>query len=201
MERASWSYELPPAGSPDVQLEQYQIRAPDGEAWKAAGLVRDGEDVYVVAAPSGFAVARQLVAIPWRAVERVDHDEITIYVASLEGALQLDPDRAVESGPADAPRVTELPSELTRPQPPGDLAGPRDRWPLFLGIGSAAVGFVALLGVVLVLSETREPWLAALLVLPASLLLVAAVAALAAWKRPYAPATRPRQNQRVPDRS
>jgi|SRR5687767_5575989 len=187
MERKTWSYELPPAGAPDVGVEQYQVAGPGAESWKATALLERGDELYVAAAPSGFALRRHLVAIPWSAVERVDHDELTIHVRGLEDAVELDPTRAVENEPAEARRVTELPPELVGPQPTGDVAGPRDRLRLFGALGAAALGFVTLMGVVAVISESTTPWRFVLLVVPGLLLLLALVLSIAAWKRPYAP--------------
>jgi hypothetical protein len=188
VERKPWSYELPPAGAPDVGVEQYQVAGPGADFWKATALLERGDELYVAAAPSGFALRRHLVAIPWSAVERVDHDELTIHVHGLEGAVELDPSRAVENEAADARRVTELPPELLGPQATGDVAGPRDRLRLFGALGAAALGFLALMAAVAVIAEASSPWRFALLALPAVLLVLALTLSIAAWKRPYAPA-------------
>lgn len=187
MERKTWSYELPPAGAPDVGVEQYQVEGPGAESWKATALLERGDELYVAAAPSGFALRRHLVAIPWSAVECVDHDELTIHVRGLQDAFELDPSRAVENEPADARRVTELPPELVSPQPSGDVAGPRDRLHLFGALGAGALGFLTLMGTVAVIAEASTPWRFALLVVPAVLLVLALALSIAAWKRPYAP--------------
>ena len=187
MQRKPWTYELPPAGSPDVGLEQYQVAGPGAESWKAAVLLERDDQIYVAAAPSGFALRRHLVAIPWSAVERVDHDALTIHVRDLEGAVELDPARGVENEPAEARRVTELPPELVGSQLTGDLSGPRDRMPLFGALGAGALGFLTLLGAVAVIAEASTPWRFALLVVPAVLLVLALALSVAAWKNPYAP--------------
>lgn len=191
MRRETWTYELPPAGAPDVGIEQYQVAVPDGDVWKAAVLLAHDDDLYVAAAPSGVALARHLVAIPWGAVARVDHDELTIHVRSLDEAVELDPTRGVENEPAEAQRVTELPPELTTPQPTGDVAGPRDRLRLFGALGAAALGFLTLMAAVAVIAEASTPWRFALLVVPAVLLVLALALSIAAWKRPYSPAVDP----------
>lgn len=185
MKRTTWSYELPPAGSPDVGVEQYQVEGPGADAWKATALLERDDELYVAAAPSGFALRRHLVAIPWSAVERVDHDELTIHVRGLDDAVELDPTRAVENEPADARRVTELPPELVSMQATGDVAGPSDRLRLFGALGAAALGFVTLMGAVAVIAEASGAWRFALLVVPAVLLALAMVLSIAAWKRPY----------------
>jgi hypothetical protein len=187
VERKAWSYELPPAGAPDVGVEQYQVAGPGAESWKATALLERDDELYVAAAPSGFALRRHLVAIPWSAVERVDHDELTIHVRGLDDAVELDPSRAVENEPADARRVTELPPELMSPQPTGDVAGPRDRLHLFGALGAGALGFLTLMGAVVAIAEASTPWRFALLVVPAVLLVLALALSIAAWKRPYAP--------------
>jgi hypothetical protein len=131
------------------------------------------------------------VAIPWSAVERVDHDELTIHVRSLDEAVELDPTRAVENEPAEARRVTELPPELVSPQPTGDVAGPRDRLRLFGALGAAALGFLTLMAALAVIAEASTAWRFALLIVPAVLLVLALALSIAAWKRPYAPAAGP----------
>lgn len=188
MRRESWSYELPPAGAPDVGIEQYQVATPEGDVWKATVLLEHDDDLYVAAAPSGVALARRLVAIPWQAIDRIDHDELTIHVRALDSAVELDPGRAVENEPADARRVPGLPPGVAPAQATGDVAGPRDRLPLFLGIGAAALGFLSLAGVLALLTGTDDDWRFALLVLPAVLFAVAIVLTARAWRRPYAPA-------------
>jgi hypothetical protein len=186
MERTSWSYELPPAGAPDAGLEQYQVAGPGADEWTATALLERDDELYVAAAPSGIALTRRLVAIPWSAVDRVDHDELTIYIRGLAGAVELDPDKAVENAPADARRVTELPPELSRLQATGDVAGPRDRVRLFAALGAAAVGFVTLMGVIALITEVDSAWTVALLVVPAAILVLAVVLSIQAWKHPYA---------------
>jgi len=188
VERKTWSYELPPAGAPDVGVEQYQVAGPGAESWKATALLERDDELYVAAAPSGFALRRHLVAIPWSAVERIDHDELTIHVRGVEDAVELDPSRAVENEPAEARRVTELPPELMSPQPTGDVAGPRDRLHLFGALGAGALGFLTLMGAVAAIAEASTPWRFALLVVPAVFLVLALVLSIAAWKQPYAPA-------------
>jgi hypothetical protein len=188
--RESWSYELPPAGAPDVGIEQYQVATPQGEVWKAAVLLEHDDDLYVAAAPSGVALARRLVAIPWQAVDRVDHDELTIHVRALDSAVELDPHRAVENEPAEARRVPGLPPGLVAPQATGDVAGPSDRLPLFVGLGAAALGFLSLVGVLALATAAGDDRLYVLLVVPAALLAAALWLALAAWRRPYASAAR-----------
>jgi hypothetical protein len=188
--REGWSYELPPAGAPDVGIEQYQVATPQGDVWKAAVLLEHDDDLYVAAAPSGVALARRLVAIPWQAVDRIDHHALTIHVRALDNAVELDPRRAVENEPAEARRVPGLPPGLVSPQPTGDVAGPRDRFPLFLGLGAAALGFLSLVGVLALATAADDDRLYVLLVVPAALLAAAVWLALAAWRRPYAPAVR-----------
>jgi hypothetical protein len=190
MERKPWSFELPPAGSPDVGVEQYHVAGPGAESWKATVLLERDDEIYVAVAPSGFALRRHLLAIPWSAVERVDHDALTIHVRDLEDAVELDPARGVEDEPADARRVTGLPPELVGPQPTGDVAGPRDRLPLFGALGAGALGFLTLMAAVAVIAEASTPWRFGLLIVPAVLLVLALVLSIAAWKRPYAPTAR-----------
>ncbi|HSK15323.1 MAG TPA: hypothetical protein VK915_04055 [Gaiellaceae bacterium] len=191
MERASWSYQLPPAGAPDTGLEQYQVYVPSGEVWKTAAVLEKDGEVYLAAAPSGFPVGHRLVAIPWSAVERVDHEALAVHVGDLGGALELDPDRATENGDGEARRLTELPPELRRPQPPGGEAGPTDRLRLVLGISAAALGFVALLGAIALVDTMEEGWRYALLAVPAVFFAAAFVLSVSAWRHPYEAGPRP----------
>lgn len=147
---------------------------PDGDVWKAAVLLDHDDDLYVAAAPSGVALARRLVSIPSQAVARVDHDELTMHVRSLDDAVELDLARAVENEPAEARRVGGLPPGLILRHATGDVAGPRDRLPLFLGLGAAGAGFRALLGVLALVTAADDARLLALLVLPGALLLASA---------------------------
>lgn len=191
MERASWSYQLAPAGAPDTGLEQYQVYVPSGEVWKTAAVLDRAGEIYLAAAPSGFPVSHQLVAIPWSAVERVDHEALAVHVGDLGGALELDPDRATENGEGEAKRLTELPPELRPPQRPGGEAGPTDRLRLILGVSAAALGFVALLGAIALIDAIDEGWRYALLAVPAVFFAVAFVLSVSAWRHPYDAGSRP----------
>jgi hypothetical protein len=186
--KATWTYQVPPAGADATGLEDYVVETRDG---KAAGKVialldRDGER-YLVFDTGNPPVTRRRSAVPWRDVESVDHDMLTVQLALTEGDLaatvELDPANEIEDGEAEAVRVTELPSELTPSS--GPEQGPTDR-PAYVGaIALFAVGLIALLGLALLASSDDFTWEFGLFVVPALFLGAAGVLAYRTFREPY----------------
>jgi hypothetical protein len=147
--KATWTYQVPSAGTDAIGLEDYLVETREGEAaGKVIALLdRDGER-YVVFDTGNPPVTRRRTAVPWRDVESVDHDTLTVRLALTEGDLaatvELDPANEIEDGEAEAVRVTELPRQLTPSSAPEQ--GPIDR-PTYVGaIALFALGLIALLG-------------------------------------------------------
>jgi ribosomal protein L14E/L6E/L27E len=195
--RAPWTYELPAAGGETGGLEDYVVYAVDGEpVGKVTVVLEADDDLYVVVDRGEPPLTHDRRAVPWETVEAVDHSALAVKLAQpaaeLDGALELDPAKAVEPGvgeqrpDAEAVRVTRLPEPLMPVTVPAGEAGPTDRPFLYggaLGLGLLAVFFV-LAGVALVTAGAGAWSLIAFV--GASILGSAALAtASRLWRRPY----------------
>jgi hypothetical protein len=189
--RADFTYEVRKAPTDPVWVEDYTVRACDGETvgTVAAVLERGGERLLVVER-GGVVVASDRRVVPWSDVETVDHDALAVWLrlgeqAFEEGALELDPDRAVEEGAAEARRLREAPEgEIPNARAAG--GGPVDRPTLGYAIlftGLAAFG-VLVLAVAATATESSLPLV--LMVVPAALAVAAVVLGYRAYRDPYA---------------
>jgi hypothetical protein len=186
--KATWTYQVPTAGADATGLEDYVVETRDGEAaGKVIALLdRDGER-YLVFDPGNPPVTRRRSAVPWRDVESVDHDTLTVRLALTEGdlaaAVELDPANEIEDGEAEAMRVTQLPRELTPSS--GPERGPTDRSTYVGAIALFAIGLIALLGLALVASSNDFTWEFALFLVPALFLAAAGLLAYRTFREPY----------------
>jgi hypothetical protein len=191
MARATFSYEVRKIATDPVWVEDYVVRASDGESvgTVAAVLERDGERLLVV--ERGLVpVAQDRRVVPWRDVERIDHDALAVWLRLgeaqfLDGALELDPDRAVEEGEAEARRLREAPAELI-PPPRADAGGPVDKPTTTVAIVLAGLAAFALLAVAVVITATESTAALFLFAIPALLGAAAAVLGYRAYRSPYA---------------
>ena len=188
---ADWTYEVAPAGSPAAGLEEYVVvSALGGRVGKVTTLLsRDGE-LYVAVERGNPPVTHDVRAFPWRDVERVDHEALTVELKladdAIEASLELDPDKGVEDGEADAVRVTELPAEAAPSSSTSpDSPGPVDRPTYALAIGLGALGLFALLVLFIAALTVEFTWHFALFAIPALLLALAGAAGYRAFRSPY----------------
>jgi hypothetical protein len=186
--RADWTYEVAPAGADSAGLEGYVVEASSGDAvGTVRAVLRREDDVYLAVTP-GSPVRRETRAVPWADVDEVDHERLTVRVRrpadTLEQALELDPDKAVEGGGADAVRVTELPAEL-RPSESPNTRGPADRAPYLAALGFGLAGVFALLALVIAATYVDFDWEFVLFVVPAALFALAVLAGWRLLRRPY----------------
>jgi hypothetical protein len=186
--KATWTYQVPPAGADATGLEDYVVETREGEdAGKVIAILdRDGER-YLVFDTGNPPVTRGRRAVPWPDVESVDHDTLTVRLAlterDLAATVELDPANEVEGGEAEAVRLTQLPHEFTPSSSPEQ--GPTDR-PTYIGaIALFALGLIALLGLALVASSSDFTWEFALFVVPALFLGAAGVVAYRTFREPY----------------
>lgn len=185
-----WTYQVPTAGESDTGLEDYLVETRSGEqVGKVRTLIRRGEEHYVVVERGNPPLSHDLRAVPWEEAETVDHDSLALRLRldqdELERALELDPAKEVEDGEAEAQRVTELPPGLRQPSRPGSETGPIDRPTYVAAISFFAIGLLAALSLVLVVTAVQEAWLAALGVIPALFFIAAGVSAYRALRSPY----------------
>jgi hypothetical protein len=186
--KATWTYQVPPAGTDSTGLEDYVVETREGAAaGKVIALLDRDDERYVVFDTGNPPVTRRRTAVPWRDVESVDHDTLTVRLAltqrDLAGTVELDPANGIEGDEAEALRVTQLPSELTPSSSPEQ--GPTDR-PTYIGaIALFALGLIALLGLALVASSSDFTWEFALFVVPALFLAAAGVLAYRTFRDPY----------------
>lgn len=189
MARAPWTYEVPVAGASASALDEYAVEDRAGEVvGKVMALLERGSERYVAVERGTPPLRRDLRAVPWDEVERVDHDGLAVRLRmsarELEGALELDPDKGVEGAQAEAMRLAELPPELRPTSSPED-PGPVDRPSYLLAVGLGLAGVFSLLVVFLLATELDFTWHYALLAVPAALLLLSLVAAYRLLRHPY----------------
>ena len=190
MAKAEFTYEVRKLPTEPVWIEDYVVRTRDGESVGTVGgvLERGGERLLVVQRGLVPVAAEQRV-VPWSAVDRIDHEAIAVWLdldeeGFEEQALELDPSRAVEEGPAEARRVSETPEELV-PAPQVSPGGPVDRPITLVAVGLLGLGAFLLLAVVVAITLSDELWPAVFFVVPAALLVAAAVLGYRAYRDPY----------------
>src|SRR5918995_6646950 len=179
MRRAPWTYEVPAAGADSVTLEEYVVEEASGEpVGKVMTVLERRGELYVAVERGTPPLTHDLRAVPWKDVERVDHSSLTVRLGlrkeRVEETLQLDPKKGVEGERAEARRLTELPRAL-RPSTTPEAAGPVDRPPYIVALGSFALGLLALLALFIAALRVDFTWHFAFLAIPALLFLVSLV--------------------------
>ncbi|MDQ3867320.1 MAG: hypothetical protein M3304_10960 [Actinomycetota bacterium] len=191
MARAGWTYQVPPAGAPATGLEEYVVEAAAGARVGKVQTLLCREDELLLAVERGNPpLSHDVRAVPWSAVERVDHEALAVRLRlgedAVAQALELDPEKGVEDGDADALRLTELPAELRPSSDPGRATGPVDRPTYAVAMALGAVGLVSFLAVVIALTAEDAPsWVPTLFLVPAILLVAAGAAAYRVFRAPY----------------
>jgi hypothetical protein len=187
MGRARWTYEVPLAGAGSAGLEEYVVEAGLGEpVGKVLTVLERGDRVYLVVERGLPPLRHDLRAVPWTDVESVDHAGLTVRLGltgeALAEALQLDPEKGVEGGRAEAVRALPPWPTGTSPDVPGavDRAGPYTTM-----FAPAAVGLMVLLGLVLLGSSTDFTWEYALFLVPVALFLASLASGYRLMRRPY----------------
>lgn len=193
MAKAEFTYETRSLDQDPIGIEDYVVRTSDGDPVGTVGalLERTGSRMLVV--ESGTPpVARVRHALPWSAVERIDHDAVAVWlrldrVALERDALELDPELAVEEGQGtpEARRVDETPADLIPNARGGAQSGPVDRplWANMLAL-FAALTFSLLVAVVVVTFTGDNTW-ALLFLVPAALAVALAVVGYRLYRTPY----------------
>jgi hypothetical protein len=189
MRQASWTYEVPSAGTGSAGLEEYVVETRTGEPAGKVMTVLEREDRLYLALERGRPpFQHDLRAVPWDEVEEVDHTALTVRLKlsseAIGEALQLDPGKQVEGGPAEAVRV-DFPGR--RPSSASPVTpGPVDRSrPYATMFGAGALGLMTLLALVLFDSTSDFGWQYVLFLIPAALFVFALVTAYRLFRRPY----------------
>jgi hypothetical protein len=200
--RADWTYELRPGAAEPKGIERYVVETADAErVGTVEGVVGRGDEVFLVVA-HGAPPLHEYRALPWSAVAAVDGSEaavrITLTAEEFGGSLELDPDRMVEGGPADAVRLTDVPGVVPEFVSP-DALGPADRPALLLVSGAALIGALTLLGAAVVADAVGLIALPLFLV-PAALIAFAIVMLFRMYRDPYARRRRPQGVRPAPPR-
>ena len=190
MARAEWTYQVAPAGAPSEGLDEYVVEAASGErVGKVQTLLRRKGELYLAVERGNPPFAHDVRVVPWSQVARVEHEALTVHLnlpsGALEESLELDPDKGVEKGEAEASRVTELPAEFTRPVATGDASGPVDRPTYGLALGLGLLGLFSLLILVIAATAVEFTWHFVLFLVPAVLLAAAGVSAYRLFRSPY----------------
>ncbi len=171
------SYQVAPAGAPATGLEEYSVETASGEAVGKVQTLLEGESGLLLAVEVGTPPLRHEVHIvPWERVQNVDHEALSVRLAlgqdELEHAPELDPGLGVETEDADLRRVETLPAEARGTVPPGNVAGPVDRFVLGPSIALGLLGVFAFLAWVIMATQVEDlSWHWALLAVPVVLLL------------------------------
>jgi hypothetical protein len=186
VDRAPWTYEVPPAGSDAVGLEDYEVETADGQRiGKVKVVLRRGEDVLLVVEGGVPPALRDVRAVQWTDVVDVDHDALTVRVkqGALDRAVRLDPEQAIEGDAADATRVTAVPGESGTPPRPASR-GPVDRPSYLVALFLGLMGVFGALVLITLGTAADLGWLWALVALPALLFLLSGVFAYRFFRRP-----------------
>jgi hypothetical protein len=188
--RAEWTYQVAPAGAPSEGLEEYVVAASSGEhVGKVQTLLSRDDELYVAVERGTPPFSHDVRAIPWREIAGVDHEALTVHLVlderGLAESLELDPDNGVETDDAEARRVTELPLDLTGPVATGDATGPVDRPTYALSLVLGLIGVFSVLVLAIAATAVDFTWHFALFLVPALLLLAAAVAGYRVFRNPY----------------
>ena len=186
--RASWTYEVPPAGADAAALEDYSVETASGErVGKVLTLPQRNGDVLLAVEIGTPPLRHDVRVFGWEDVEDVDHEGLAVRLRvgrnDVEESLQLDPDKGVEAGEADAVRVTALPTGLAPSSPPS--AGPVDRPAYGAALGLGALGLITLLGAVMLAAFAEATWRFAAFAAPVLLLAAAAVVGSRLVRDPY----------------
>ena len=186
MQRATWTYEVPPAGSGAVGLEDYEVETAAGEVvGKVKVLLSRGADLLVVVEGGLPPAVREVRAVRWDDVRDVDHDSLRVHLAqgALDRALELKASEAVEGGEAEATRVTDVPGTTTPQSAP---RGPSDSPTYLVALALGLLGVFSVLALIAVGSREAVdmgPWWA-LAVVPALLVALSGLLAYRFFRRP-----------------
>jgi len=192
---ADWTYELAPGAADARGVERFAVETSDGQrVGTVAAVLRHGEDVYV-AVERAYPPVHDLRAVPWDDVAAVDEQEhavrLSIDAERFDASTELDPEKKVEGGPADAVRVTELPSLLPTFVAP-EATAPPDKGGLFVAIALALLGAVTLLGAAALQGPTDGMLSLLLFVVPLVLFAASIVLSLRVYRDPFARRRKPR---------
>jgi hypothetical protein len=181
------TFEVPPGGADSAGLEDYVVETSGGERiGTVVASVEQGGGRWLVVETGLPPVKRDRRAVPWNEIEEVDHDALVVRIAAAAARSLERLSEPGREGDASASRVTDLP-EAPSYVPTGDAAGPTDRSLTLIGaLALFAVGLLALLAIVAVLSRHGRdtPFLIAL-VIPAALLAGSAILGYRLWRDPY----------------
>jgi hypothetical protein len=187
--RAEWTYEVAPAGAPAAGLEEYVVETiSGGHVGKVTTLLRRRDALFVAVERGMPPVTHDVRAFRWNDVDSIDHSALKVRLrlgdAEIEESLELDPDKGVEDGDAEAVRVTELPPDL-RPSASPAEPGPVDRSSTALALGLGLVGVFSLLALAIAATAVDFDWEFVLFVIPLAFLIAAAVVAYRLFRNPY----------------
>jgi hypothetical protein len=178
---------VPLAGSGSAGLEEYMVEDRSGEpVGKVVTLLEHGGEHYVLVERGRPPVRNDRRAVLWSDVEAVDHEALAVRIdltgEELSQVLQVDPEKQVEGGPAEAVRALPPRPAATS----ADVPGPVDRAaPYAATLALGAIGLIVLLGLFLFASTTDFDWEYVLFVIPAALFVGALMTGYNLTRRPY----------------
>jgi hypothetical protein len=189
--RASWTYRLGAKDAPTAVLEGYSVWPSDGSesVGTVSALLRRGDDELLVVEHGSLPLVSDLRVVALADVQEIDHAALAVRLRIDAGLfaqmLGLDPALAVETGPAEAEQVAELPAAL-EPTPGFAEEGPVDSSWIFVALALLLASVLSAMAVVAFLSlRDHSSWIWLVVALPVTLAAGAAVAAYRAYRRPY----------------
>jgi hypothetical protein len=185
---ADWTYDVPPLAGDSVWLEQYIVYDRDGEPVGKVFAVLERES------RQWLGIEREQLpgrhdrrVVPFETVGETDREKLCVHLtlaaADVDGALELDPDKAVKQG-GEARRITDVPrAELPLTHDAG-ARGPTDRVALMLAPLAALVGTLALLAVFIFWGAGNSSAALPYFAVPGVLFGLAVLLGYRAWSRP-----------------
>ena len=192
MAKSDFTYELRRLPEDAFGIEDYVVRAADGEPVGTVASLLERDRNLLLAVESGASpLAQTRRIVPWSGVRDVDHEALAVWLRLDEAAfgrtLELDPGGARASGePAEARRLVDLPPQLS-PRPEVAPGGPVDRSQLYVAVGLVIAMAFSVLVLVAAATAWETPWLALGLVVPVALAVASFAFASRAWRTPYEP--------------
>jgi hypothetical protein len=188
-----WTYEMPAAGDGASGLEDYVVEdARGGHAGRVGTVLRHEEELFLAVEHGTLPLSNELVVVPWKAIREVDHDSLRVRLGleadDLDRAPRLDRSRKAENAEeveADAIRVTDPPG-LPGASAPTTARGPVDRPSYAVALWLGLLGVFGALVLAIFATGTDFSWQYALFLIPAGLIVFAAVVAYRIFRNPYA---------------
>jgi hypothetical protein len=184
--RADWSYQVPPAGSDSVGLEEYVVEDAAGQAvGKVMTLLDRRGDLYVAVERGTPPFTHDLIAVPLARAAEIDHAALVVRLDrdAFASGLELDPHKRTEDAHGvEARRLEQLPDAL-RPAPEASPAGPVEGAGYIVALVTGLLAIFSTLVIAIFATTTAFTWQFVFVAVPAILGVAAALFAYRAFRR------------------